>query len=120
MSRWIARSHARQRLRISPTRPPRRARPGATAASAISGIPLLFPGVRVVVVAAGLPVAGFVVLHEPDAGDPLGALPEVEVGDEASDRRAVLDRERLAVEPPGHHRRIGGGFLERRVGGVAV
>src|ERR1041384_6749063 len=120
MSRWIARSQARQRLRIAGATPPRRARLGATAASATSGISLFFPRIGVVVVAADLPVARLVVLDEAHAGDPLGALPEVEIGDQTADRRAVLERERLAAEPPGHHGGVGGGLLERSIRGVAV
>src|SRR5262244_3438085 len=117
MSRWMARSQARQRFltraaserRGSPSRVALPC-PGAadlsfrfsgasgTASSARSAIPLLLPGVGVVVIAADLPEAGFVVLHEAQAGDPLGALPEVEIGHEATHGRAVLELERLTVE----------------------
>src|SRR5688572_9913094 len=90
-SRWIARSQPRQRFLIVC---PRDAVAVAFAvAGSASAIPLLFPRVRVIVVAAGLPVAGRVVLHEAHAGEPLRALPEVEVGDQAADGRAVLQRE---------------------------
>src|SRR5678815_5970804 len=103
MSRWIARSHARQRFRIIAVTPwfvvgfvglVER----CTVASATSGIALFLPRIGVVVVPADLPVAGLVDLDELDAGDPLRALPEVEIGDQAAHRRAVLQRERLAVE----------------------
>ena len=73
-----------------------------------------------VVVAAGLPVAGHVALGEADAGEPLGALPEVEVGDDGADGGAVLDREGGVVELVGDHGVAGHGVGEGDVGGVAV
>src|SRR5512140_1328317 len=97
MSRWIARSQARQRfLMVAPALAPEgraggcAGGAGSTTASATSGITLFLPRIGVVAVAAGLPEAGLVGLDEPHAGDPLRALPEVEVGHEAAHRRAVL------------------------------
>src|SRR5689334_16444163 len=131
MSRWMARSQARQRFFTSapgervglPGAPPLALRfsgTSGTASSARSAIPLLLPGVGVVVIPAGLPEAGLVVLHEPEAGDPLRALPEVEIGDEAAHGRAVLELERLAVEPVRDERVVGERLLEGDVRGEAV
>src|SRR5687767_13339006 len=85
-----------------------------------SAIPLFLPRVSVVVVAANFPVAGLVVFDELDAGDPLGALPEIEVGNEATDRGAVCEREGFAVEAVRDERVVRGRFLERHVCGEAV
>src|ERR1044071_383057 len=118
MSRWTARNHARQRLRSAAAMPPPRgtrrvaagAGSGAGREAAIdesiagSGIALFLPRIGVVVVAADLPVARLVIADEPHAGDPLGALPEVQVRHQAADRRAVLERQGLAVGAGGHHR----------------
>src|SRR5689334_6658181 len=101
MSRWIARSHARQRFLIVGHMLPSRA-PAAT-----SGIALFLPRVGVVVIAANFPVAGRVVLDELDAGVPLRALPEVEIGNEPTHGRAVVERERLAVEAIRDERVVG-------------
>src|SRR5512138_2072770 len=60
-------------------------------------IPLLEPRVAVVVVAAHFPEAGLVVHRELDALDPLGALPEIELGDHHAQRAAMLAADRLAV-----------------------
>src|SRR5215470_6389437 len=81
MSRWMARRRTRLRRRFG--------RPSA--------ISLLEPWVGVVVVAARLPVARVILGGEADAGQPLGALPEVTIGDERADRGAVAALERLAV-----------------------
>src|SRR5205085_972667 len=56
-----------------------------------------FPGVAVVVVAERLPEAAPVVLHEAQAAHPLGALPEIEVGDEHAGGAAMFGRERSAL-----------------------
>src|SRR3954469_6520026 len=109
----MARSHARHRFLILDL-----ASLGSELAwspLSSSTIPLLFPRVGMVVVAAGLPEAGLVVLDEPHAGEPLRALPEVEVRNQAADRSAVIERERLAVDPVGDHRVVGGRFLQRDV-----
>src|SRR5262245_58251652 len=101
MSRWIARSQARQRLRrVAPmpcfrvdgferalararrpappampsgSPPPSPSLRSSVAASATSGIALFLPRIGVVVVSADFPVAGLVGLDELDAGDPLRA-----------------------------------------------
>src|SRR5262249_56923914 len=48
----------------------------------VTGVPLLFPRVAVVVVAVALPEAGAVFLQQLNPAHPLGALPEVEMRDE--------------------------------------
>src|SRR5918993_3993768 len=68
-----------------------------TAATSVSPVALLAPGVAVIVVAQRLPETGLVLVYQPQAPHPLGALPEVEVGDEQAGRAAVLRRERLAL-----------------------
>src|SRR6202008_744742 len=60
-------------------------------------VALLAPGVSVVVVADALPEAGLVLLLELQAPYPLGALPEVEVGDQQPGRSAVLGLELVPV-----------------------
>ena len=56
-------------------------------------VPLLEPGVTPVVVAVDLPEARLVMVQQPQAGHPLGALPEVQVRHEQPGRAAVLDRQ---------------------------
>src|SRR6201999_299483 len=108
--------------------PPGSARPRRSASGpgraagprSVRPIPLLLPRVAVVVVAVGLPEAGLVVVHDPQATDPLGALPEVEVGDEEPGRAAVLARQRRALvlgDDPGT---AAGQVLQREVGRVAA
>src|SRR5919106_97724 len=85
--------------RVSTTSPMRqsslpRARISATS---VPPVALLAPGVAVVVVAQGLPEAGFVFGDQPQSSHPLGALPEVEVRHERGGRTAVLGLERLAA-----------------------
>src|SRR4051794_8933318 len=72
----------------------------STAPSLVTLVPLLTPGVARVVVAVLFPEAGLVAGHQGQPGDPLGALPEVEMRHQQPDRPAVLDRQRLAVELP--------------------
>src|SRR5262249_31002782 len=75
-SRWSARRKGRHAMRF------------------MSGVPLLFPGVGVVVVATILPVSRLVAGYEANSGEPLRALPEVQIGDERAHRRAVRPGER--------------------------
>src|ERR1700760_1584614 len=63
----------------------------------VSLVALLAPGVAVVVVAELLPEAALVFPAEVKTGDPLGRLPEVEVGHQQAGRAAVLFRKRPAV-----------------------
>src|SRR5919107_849342 len=93
---------------------------GATIADSVALIALLLPRVAVVVVAGCLPEARTVLDEEVQAANPLGALPEVQVGNQKSGRAAVLRLERLAVElvddpgPPVGH------VFERQVGPITV
>src|SRR5687767_7089958 len=84
-----------------------------------SGVALFTPRVTVVVVAAALPVTRLVALGEADAREPLGALPEIKVGDDTAHRRPVRATQRLPVELEGHQRIGGEGLPNRNVGGVA-
>src|SRR5829696_8778341 len=89
-------------------------------ATSVPPVALLAPGVAVVVVAQGLPEAGFVFGDQPQSSHPLGALPEVQVWDEQAGRTAVLGLERLAgvgVCDPGLTARD---LIQRQVRGVAA
>src|SRR3954451_12173400 len=63
-------------------------------------VTLLEPRVAPVVVAVALPEARLVMVEQGQPGDPLGALPEVEVRDQQSHRAAVLDRKRPPLVGP--------------------
>src|SRR4051794_5409631 len=102
--RWIGR---RTPATVAVRHPPRGASgtpAPSTSACSVTLIPLLPPRVAQVVVAVLLPEAGLVAGHQRELGDPLRALPEVEVRDEQPDRAAVLDGQRLAVELSDHPR----------------
>src|SRR5215212_695013 len=108
--------------RVSMTSPMRQTSiPGRRWISAISVSPvaLLAPRVAVVVVAQRLPETRLVVRQEPEAPDPLGALPEVEMGDEQAGGAAVLRFERLAVVGVGDPGSTARDILEWQVRGVA-
>src|SRR5687767_11642624 len=113
MSRWIARSHARQRFLIPPSAfffaffsfaagfAGLAFAAGAefsseliSSATPSSAIALFLPRIGVVVIAAHRPEAGLVLLRELHAGDPLRARPEVEAGGQAAHPRGVCDRAR--------------------------
>src|SRR4051794_3754484 len=53
-------------------------------------VPLFLPGVRVVVVAVQLPEAHAILAHHLDAAQELGRLPEVALGHQQAQRRAVV------------------------------
>src|SRR3972149_3988854 len=76
---------------------PDRTRVGVGAASLLVGVALLLPGIGDVVVAVALPEAAHVVVEELEAAQPLGALPEVALRDEQTERVAVLRVERPPV-----------------------
>src|SRR5688572_8117055 len=102
MSRWIARSQGRHASFFFFTAGCGLAAgaggggwSGLVVATSPSAIALFLPRVGVVVIAARLPEARLVDRDEANAGEPLRALPEVEVGHERADRRAVRTRERL-------------------------
>ena len=63
----------------------------------LEAVPLLGPGIGVVVVAVALPEAGLVDARELDPAQPFGALPEVLARDDEAQRIAVVGRQRLAV-----------------------
>src|SRR5919199_1753912 len=63
---------------------------GCTAVTLVPPVALLTPGVAVVVVAQRLPETRLVVVQKPQAPDPLGTLPKVEVWDEQTCRTTVL------------------------------
>src|SRR5688572_18392716 len=88
MSRWIARSHGRQRIFFFFF--------WIDGAGEPSAITLFLPRISVVVIAARLPEAGAIGRDEANAREPLRALPEVEVGDDHANGRAVRARERLS------------------------
>src|SRR3954453_6050147 len=106
--------------RMAPSRgsPPAGEGSGGRGPSSVTLVPLLAPGVTQVVVAVLLPEPRLVARHERQLADPLRALPEVEVRHQQSDRSAVLDRQRLAVELPHHPRLASGDVLEWQGGGV--
>src|SRR5688572_24857297 len=85
-----------------------------------SGVALFTPRVTVVVVAAALPVTRLVALREADAREPLGALPEVEVGHDAAYGRPVRATQRLPVELEGHQRVGSERLPNRNVRGVTM
>src|SRR5688572_10596911 len=60
-------------------------------------VALLFERVAANVIAIHLPEAGLLPGEELHSAYPLGALPEVQVGDDKTDGPAVLFHERLAV-----------------------
>src|SRR3954464_12743301 len=82
-------------------------------------VPLLPPRVAPVVVAVLLPEPRLIAVHQRELADPLGALPEVQVGNQQPDRATVLDGQRLPVELPDHPGLAAGDVLERQVRGVA-
>src|SRR5262249_25951224 len=71
------------------------------------------------VVAIALPEARLLVVHYPQTLDPLGALPEIEVGDEQARRPSVLPWQRLTLMLRHHPRLAGGQALDSHVGCVA-
>src|SRR5207249_3576453 len=67
----------------------------------VAPVPLLAPRVAVVVVAECLPEAGLVLLRQAQSPHPLGALPEIEMGNEHPCRPAVLRLQRLPAVAEG-------------------
>ena len=54
------------------------------------------------VVPVELPEAALIMIEKGELGDPLGRLPEVQMGHQQPDRPAVITRQRLPVEAPDH------------------
>src|SRR5262249_30734446 len=74
------------------------------AARSVAPVALFLPWVTAVVIAERLPEAWLVVFDDAQPSNPLGALPEIQVGDEQARRAAVLRVERLpliGVHDPG-------------------
>src|SRR5215213_7521818 len=72
----------------------------AAEAPSVTVVPLFEPLVAAVVVAEGLPEPGLVPIRDPQAADPLGALPEVARRDHEAGRPAVLRCEGAPVVLP--------------------
>src|SRR4051812_46516747 len=68
--------------------------------ASVTLVALLEPGVAEVVVTVALPEPLLVVLQQREPGAPLGALPEVQVGDEPPPRPAVLAGQRAPLVRP--------------------
>jgi hypothetical protein len=81
---------------------------------------LFFEWVAVHVVAVLLPETGLVVVQEFEAADPLHAFPGIEVGEDQSNRVAVIGRQRFAVVFQGEQSRGTHQIRERDVGSVAL
>src|ERR671917_1906304 len=96
-----------------------RGAPAGTAATSVSPVALLAPGIAVIVVAQRLPETGLVLVYQPQAPHPLGALPEVQVGDEQACGATVLWGERLAVVGVGDPGFAARDLFEGKVRGVA-
>src|SRR5262245_21345983 len=100
VSSWTASTRAVcQRMGAPGAGPGSGAAAGADMGS-IPLVPLLLPRVAAVVVAVALPEPALVVVEQAQPGHPLGALPEVQVGDQQPSRAAVLGGQRLAVGVP--------------------
>src|SRR5262245_45789551 len=68
----------------------------------VTVVPLFAPRIAVAVVTIHLPESRLVVVHEAQAPDPLGGLPEIEMRHQEARGPAVLGCERLAVVFPDH------------------
>src|SRR5215218_454101 len=102
--------------RVSTTSPMRQTsfrRGVRVSATLVPPVTLLAPRVAVVVVAECFPEAGFVATQEPQASDPLGALPKVQVWHEQARRTAVLRLQGLAVVRIGDPGLAACGVLQR-------
>src|SRR5215472_3877285 len=76
----------------------REGRPLCPHATSVTLIPLLPPGVAVIVVAEAFPKARLILVHQCNAPHPFGALPEVKMGDKKTCRAAVFRRKIFVVE----------------------
>src|SRR5207253_4869283 len=83
-------------------------------------VALFAPGVAAHVVAVLLPETGTVAVHELEPAEPLGALPEVQVGHEQAQRPAVLGRDRLAIAHVDQHVLVAQEIVQAQVAGEAV
>ena len=71
------------------------------------------------VVTECLPEAGFVVVEQTQAANPLCAFPEIQVGHEKPSRPPMLDRKGLPSELPGDPSFSSGDVIELEVSGVS-
>src|SRR5215207_8239121 len=97
-----------------------RAGHGCLPSRSVAPEPLLAPGVAVVVVAEALPEARLVGVQQLDPADPLGALPQIQVGDQPPRRAAVLGLQVLAVVAECDPGLVVGQVLQGQVGAVAA
>src|SRR3954471_1793410 len=88
---------------------------GVVLIASVALVPLFLPRVAAVVVAVALPEPGLVVVEQTQPGDPLGALPEVQVRHQQPGRAAVLGGQRLPVGVPDHPGLATGDVVEREV-----
>src|SRR6266852_4156866 len=85
---------------------------------ALLPVPFLLPGVGVVVIAAPLPEAGAVMLHELEAVQPFGALVEVEFGNDQAHGAAVFGFQFFSVMLEGNNHIIVVQIGQWQIGGV--
>src|SRR5439155_26871081 len=90
------------------------------ARAAALGVPLVWPGMRRIGVAAQLPVPEPVERQKLDSVNPLGSLPGIELGSDDAHRTAVLDRQRLALGGVHQQHVILERLFQGKVGGVPV
>src|ERR1700712_4906115 len=76
-------------------------------------VPLFGPGIASIVITITFPEALLVVVHQGDLGDPLRALPEVQMRDDHPDRTAVLPGQRFVLVRP-HHPGLATGDIGQR------
>src|SRR3954468_7713851 len=88
------------------------------AAPSVTLVALFEPRVAEVVVTVALPETLLVVLQQREPGDPLGALPEVQVRDEQPHRPAVLAGQRAPLVRPDDPRLPAADVLQRQGRGV--
>src|SRR5688572_26895878 len=84
----------------------------------VTVVPLFPPRVTVAVVSVHFPEPWLVVLHETQAPNPLGGLPEIEVRHQETRRPPLLGREGLAVVVPDDQRLSVNQILNRKVGRI--
>src|SRR5207248_2580040 len=88
--------------------------------SSVAAVALLAPLVATVVVAEGFPESWLVLRLQPDATNPLGALPEIPCRDHQARRPAVLGCERRSVVLVRHESLPVQHVCKRKVGGVSA
>src|SRR5439155_3005134 len=104
---------------LAGSRQPYRSASGAHPPS-VAAVALFLPGIAAPMVAKGFPESELLPLFEPKALDPLGALPEIEVGHDQPGRTAVLGRQRFAVGLIGNERLVIHQVGDWQIGGEAA